>query len=108
MRVPGVATIVARVMGDGLPIGTVGGSYGAQQVRQSVPRLMGKGLDSVSPDASRSTPYDNDEEDYLGLPSQEPIVVQAQPVPQVGPRITVDPSLNAVIVRDRPENMPAY
>ncbi len=108
VRVPGVATIVARVMGDGLPIGTVGGSYGAQQVRQSVPRLMGKGLDSVAPDASRSTPYDNDEEDYLGLPGQEPIVVQAQPVPQVGPRITVDPSLNAVIVRDRPENMPAY
>lgn len=108
VRVPGVATIVARVMGDGLPIGTVGGSYGAQQVRQSVPRLMGKGLDSVSPDESRSTPYDNDEEDYLGLPGQEPIVVQAQPVPQVGPRITVDPSLNAVIVRDRPENMPAY
>ena len=95
-------------MGDGLPIGTVGGSYGAQQVRQSVPRLMGKGLDSVSPDASRSTPYDNDEEDYLGLPGQEPIVVQAQPAPQAGPRITVDPSLNAVIVRDRPENMPAY
>ena len=108
VRVPGVATIVARVMGDGLPIGTVGGSYGAQQVRQSVPRLMGKGLDSVAPDASRSTPYDNDEEDYLGLPGQEPIVVQAQPAPQAGPRITVDPSLNAVIVRDRPENMPAY
>ncbi|WP_293920391.1 type III secretion system outer membrane ring subunit SctC [Sphingobium sp. UBA5915] len=108
VRVPGVATIVARVMGDGLPIGTVGGSYGAQQVRQSVPRLMGKGLDSVAPDASRSTPYDNDEEDYLGLPGQEPIVVQAQPSPQAGPRITVDPSLNAVIVRDRPENMPAY
>ena len=108
VRVPGVATIVARVMGDGLPIGTVGGSYGAQQVRQSVPRLMGKGLDSVAPDSSRSTPYDNDEEDYLGLPGQEPIVVQAQPAPQAGPRITVDPSLNAVIVRDRPENMPAY
>jgi type III secretion protein C len=108
VRVPGVATIVARVMGDGLPIGTVGGSYGAQQVRQSVPRLMGKGLDSVAPDASRSTPYDNDEEDYLGLPGQEPIVVQAQPAPQAGPRSTVDPSLNAVIVRDRPENMPAY
>ena len=108
VRVPGVAPSVARVMGDGLPIGTVGGSYGAQQVRQSVPRLMGKGLDSVAPDASRSTPYDNDEEDYLGLPGQEPIVVQAQPAPQAGPRITVDPSLNAVIVRDRPENMPAY
>ena len=80
VRVPGVATIVARVMGDGLPIGTVGGSYGAQQVRQSVPRLMGKGLDSVAPDASRSTPYDNDEEDYLGLPGQEPIVVQLLPL----------------------------
>jgi len=110
VRMPGVATIVARIMGDGLPIGTVGAAYGDQQVRQSVPRLMGKGLDSVAPDASRSTPYDDDEEDYLGLPSagQRTAQPQPQPLPQVGPRITVDPSLNAVIVRDRPENMPAY
>lgn len=116
VRVPGVATTVSRVMGDGQPIGSVTGSYGEQRIRHSAPRLMGKGLDSVNPDASRSTPYDNDEEDYLGLPgsggvgngSAANLTVQAQPLPQTGPRITVDPSLNAVIVRDRPENMPAY
>lgn len=108
VRVPGVATTVSRIMGDGLPIGATGQTYGEQRVRQSVPRLMGKGLDSVAPDASRSTPYDNDEEDYLGLPGGNQPGAQPQPLPQAGPRITVDPSLNAVIVRDRPENMPAY
>ncbi|KAK0331152.1 hypothetical protein LTR94_030042, partial [Friedmanniomyces endolithicus] len=47
--------------------------------------------------------------DYLGLPGgngANQIVVEAPP--RSGPRITVDPSLNAVIIRDRPENMPAY
>ncbi len=109
VRVPGVGTTVSRIMGDGMPVGTVNGSYGEQKVRQSVPRLMGRGLDSVPPDGSRATPYDNDDQDYLGLPpggSQG--AAQPQPLPQVGPRITTDPSLNAVIVRDRPENMPAY
>lgn len=110
IRVPGVGTTVSRIMGDGMPIEAVGGSYGEQQVRQSVPRLMGKGLDSVRPDASRSTPYDNDEEDYLGLPPSDGAMqsTQPQPLSRTGPRITTDPSLNAVIVRDRPENMPAY
>ncbi len=109
VRVPGVATTVSRIMGDGQPIGSVNGTYGEQTVRQSAPRLMGKGLDSVRPGQSQSTPYDNDEEDYLGLPGGGAnLTVQAQPLPQTGPRITVDPSLNAVIVRDRPENMPAY
>jgi len=110
VRVPGVGTTIARVMGDGLPIGTVGGVYGDQRIRQSAPRLMGRGLDRVPPDSAQATPYDNDEEDYLGLPpagngarGQAPA-----PLPQGGPRITVDPALNAVIVRDRPENMPAY
>ncbi|MCI4592617.1 type III secretion system outer membrane ring subunit SctC [Sphingobium sp. BYY-5] len=108
VRVPGVATTVSRIMGDGQPIGAVGATYGDQKIRQSAPRLMGRGLDSVAPDASRSTPYDNDEEDYLGLPGGVRASAQPQPLPQAGPRITVDPSLNAVIVRDRPENMPAY
>ncbi|BBD03226.1 MULTISPECIES: type III secretion system outer membrane ring subunit SctC [Sphingobium] len=109
VRVPGVATTVSRIMGDGQPIGSVTGSYGEQKVRQSAPRLMGRGLDSVRPGDSQSTPYDNDDEDYLGLPGgngANQIVVEAPP--RSGPRITVDPSLNAVIIRDRPENMPAY
>jgi len=108
VRVPGVGTTIARVMGDGLPIGAVSGAYGDQRVRQSAPRLLGRGLDSVPPDPSRATPYDDDE-DYLGLPAPTPASLPAPaPLPRNGPRITVDPSLNAVIVRDRPENMPAY
>lgn len=110
IRVPGVGATLSRVMGDGSPVngGLVAG-YGDVSVRQSQPRLLGKGLDSVAPDASRSTPYDDDE--YLGIPPRPP-VEDAQAAPQHlssrGPRIAIDPTLNAVIVRDRPENMPAY
>lgn len=114
IRIPGVATTLSRVMGDGQPIGTVAGSYGGQQIRHSQPRLMGRGLDATPADPSRGPSFGSPQEDeYLGLPpgagAQQP---QPQPVAQggspTGPRITVDPSLNAVVVRDRPENMPAY
>lgn len=109
VRVPGVATTISRIMGDGMPIGTVGNSYGEQRVRQSQPRLGGRGLDSVQPDASRQPPVSAQDDEYLGLPQNQPAAApQPQPLPANGPRITVDPSLNAVIVRDRPENMPAY
>jgi type III secretion protein C len=106
IRVPGVAATVARVMGDGLPIAAISASYGEQRLRQSAPRLLGRGLDAVPPDRSRALP-DDDEEDYLGEP---PAPAPAAPARAAGsgPRITVDPALNAVIVRDRPENMPAY
>lgn len=106
VRVPGVAMTISRVMGDGLPIGDVTGSYGEQRLRQSAPRLLGRGLDAVPPDTARATPYDD--EDYLGPPPPARPAAGAVPLPEAGPRITVDPALNAVIVRDRPENMPAY
>lgn len=109
IRVPGVGATLSRVMGDGAVTGGITAGYSDVAIRQSQPRLLGRGLDSVAPDASRSTPYDDDE--YLGIPPRPPIeqVHDApQNLPQRGPRIAIDPALNAVIVRDRPENMPAY
>jgi type III secretion protein C len=113
IRVPGVGATLSRVMGDGAVTGGITAGYSDIAIRQSQPRLLGRGLDSVAPDASRSTPYDDDE--YLGIPPRPPaedIRGQAgngaQNLPQRGPRIAIDPALNAVIVRDRPENMPAY
>ncbi|WP_336970721.1 type III secretion system outer membrane ring subunit SctC [Sphingobium aromaticiconvertens] len=108
VRVPGVGTTMARVMGDGAAIGTVGGNYGEQRVRQSRPRLGGRGLDSIGPDAARTGPMTAQEDEYLGLPPEGAVAQPAALPPQNGPRITVDPSLNAVVVRDRPENMTAY
>ena len=97
-------------MGDGAPVaGSIGATYGGRTVRRSQPRLLGRGLDATRPDAQQATPYDDD--DYLGLP---PVAVapvasaQNSGYLQSGPRIAIDPSLNAIIVRDRPENMPAY
>lgn len=111
--VPGVGSTLSRIMGDGAPVaGSVGASYGGRTVRQSQPRLLGRGLDSVRPGANQSTPYDNDDEDYLGLGSAPPppaaSAAAAAGYVQAGPRIAIDPSLNAIVVRDRPENMPAY
>lgn len=109
VRVPGVGTTLSQVMGDGAPVfGSVSASYAGRRLRQSQPRLGGRGLDSVAPDGTQTTPYDlpPDDGDYIGLPPG-----QAQAAPrysQSGPRISIDPSINAVIVRDRPENMAAY
>lgn len=109
IRVPGVGATLSRVMGDGAVAGGMTAGYSDVAIRQSQPRLLGKGLDSVAPDASRSTPYDDDE--YLGIPPRPAVEdARGEPrnLPQQGPRIAIDPALNAVIVRDRPENMPAY
>lgn len=110
VRVPGVGSTLSRVMGDGAVTGGITAGYSDVAIRQSQPRLLGKGLDSVAPDASRSTPYDDDE--YLGIPPRQPVEdargQQQQGPSRQGPRIAIDPALNAVIVRDRPENMPAY
>ncbi|PCD03207.1 EscC/YscC/HrcC family type III secretion system outer membrane ring protein [Sphingomonas spermidinifaciens] len=111
LTVPGVGTSLSRIMGDGSAVaGSISASYGGRTLRQSAQRLGGRGLNSIAPDANQTpqlTPYDDE---YLGLPPSAPVpVVSArEPSPQGGPRIAIDPSLNAVIVRDRPENMPAY
>jgi type III secretion protein C len=107
IRVPGVGATLSRIMGDGSPVaGGVAAGYGDKVVRQSQPRLLGRGLDSVAPNSNQATPYDDE---YLGLP---PVAVESvAEAPKVvggGPRIAIDPSLNAIVVRDRPENMSAY
>jgi type III secretion protein C len=107
IRVPGVGATLSRIMGDGGPVaGGVAAGYGDKVVRQSQPRLLGRGLDSVAPNPNQATPYDDE---YLGLPpvTVEP-VAEAPRMAGGGPRIAIDPSLNAVVVRDRPENMSAY
>lgn len=112
LTIPGVGTSLNRIMGDGSAVaGTVHASYGgARTLRQSQPRLGGRGLNAVPPDASQQSqlvPYDDE---YLGLPpmGSVPVASARELPPQGGPRIAIDPSLNAIIVRDRPENMPAY
>ncbi|WP_404334968.1 type III secretion system outer membrane ring subunit SctC [Sphingomonas sp. MMS12-HWE2-04] len=111
VKVPGVGTTLSQIMGDGAPVsGSVEGQYGSRTLRQSQPRLGGRGLNAVAPDAGQaSQAYPNDDE-YLGLPGGNQGNAVAQPArwAQAGPRISIDPSLNAVIVRDRPENMQAY
>ena len=111
VRVPGVGTILNQIMGDGSPVaGSIAASYGSRTIRQSQPRLGGRGLGRIAPDASQMSPYGND---YLGVMPADPTHIAAPAESkgrylQSGPRIAIDPSLNAVIVRDRPENMPAY
>ncbi|AHE54848.1 type III secretion system outer membrane ring subunit SctC [Sphingomonas sanxanigenens] len=113
LTVPGVGTSLSRIMGDGSPVaGTIAASYGGRTIRQSAQRLGGRGLNAAPPDQAQTpqlAPYDDE---YLGLPPEGaapvPYASARQPAPQGGPRIAIDPSLNAIIVRDRPENMPAY
>lgn len=109
IRIPGVGATLSRIMGDGSPVagGLVAG-YGDKTIRQSQPRLGGRGLDATPPAANQAAPY---EDEYLGLPTITPLPVVEAEAPRYaggGPRIAIDPALNAVIVRDRPENMRAY
>ncbi|MBB4858847.1 type III secretion protein C [Novosphingobium chloroacetimidivorans] len=108
IRVPGVGATLSRIMGDGGPVaGGVAAGYGDKVVRQSQPRLLGRGLDAVAPNPNQATPYDDE---YLGLPpvAAAAPIVDAPKATGGGPRIAIDPSLNAIVVRDRPENMSAY
>lgn len=111
LTIPGVGTSLSRIMGDGSAVaGTVNASYGGRTLRQSQPRLGGRGLNAIPPDASQQAQLQPYDDEYLGLPpmGSVPVVSARELPPQGGPRIAIDPSLNAVIVRDRPENMPAY
>lgn len=111
LTIPGVGTSLSRIMGDGSAVaGSVNSSYGGRTLRQSQPRLGGRGLNAVPPDASQQTQMQPYDDEYLGLPpmGSVPVVSARELPPQGGPRIAIDPSLNAVIVRDRPENMQAY
>lgn len=107
LRVPGVGSILSRIMGDGAPVGGVEGQYGRARLRPTQPRLGGRGLDSIAPGTGPATAEDDE---YLGLATDDRVTLASAeyPASRPGPRIGTDPSLNAVIVRDRPENMPAY
>jgi type III secretion protein C len=102
--IPGVGSILMGVMGDGRGSRTVSTSGNFDIARQSLPRLLGRGLGSVPPDASQRD-YDDDEGGRGG---------SAAPARQVstrdinGPHVEVDATNNAVIVRDRPESMKVY
>ena len=102
--IPGVGSILMGVMGDGRTSRTVSTSGNFDIARQSLPRLLGRGLGSVPPDASQRD-YDDDEGGRGG---------GAAPTRQTagrdlnGPHVEVDATNNAVLVRDRPESMKVY
>ena len=101
--IPGVASILRGVMGDGRPSETVSTSGNFDVARQSLPRLLGRGLTAVPPDASQ-----RDYDDANG-PSGGGAVVQQVVARDInGPHIEVDATNNAVIIRDRPESMTVY
>ncbi len=101
--IPGVATILRGIMGDGRASETVSTSGNFDIARQSLPRLLGRGLSSVPPNAAQ--------QDYDDSP---PVAGEAAPTRTLalrdvnGPRIEVDAATNAVIIRDRPESMSVY
>jgi type III secretion protein C len=99
---PGVGSILRGIMGDGRPSETVSTSGNFDIARQSLPRLLGRGLGSVPPDASQQD-YDDAQ---VGGASPQARAVSIRDVN--GPRVEVDSTNNAVIVRDRPESMSVY
>lgn len=107
LRVPGVGSILSRIMGDGSPINGIQVQYGRSKLRPSQSGLRGQGLDSIGESNGQGAAQDDE---YLGAAAEPAPRLQAAgyTVDRNGPRISTDPSLNAVIVRDRPENMPAY
>ena len=101
---PGVASILRGIMGDGRQSSTVSTSGNFDIARQSVPRLLGRGLTAVPPDAAQRD-YD-DENGASGVGGAAPATVAIRDVN--GPRVEVDATNNAVIIRDRPESMSVY
>lgn len=103
IAIPGVASILRGMMGDGRPSSTVSTSGNFDVRRQSMPRLGGRGLNAVAPgEEQRSF-------DEQGTPGFDTVVVkEAAPRDINGPRVEVDPANNAVLVRDRPESMRVY
>ncbi len=103
--IPGVGSILMGVMGDGRSSRTVSTSGNFDIARQSLPRLLGRGLGSVPPDASQRD-YDDDESTRGGggaAPARQNTGRDLN-----GPHVEVDATNNAVLVRDRPESMKVY
>jgi type III secretion protein C len=100
---PGLASILRGIMGDGRRSETVSTSGNFEIARQSLPRLLGRGLGATPPDASQQ-----DYDDAGSVSNPEPQVQAAVARGVNGPRVEVDSTNNAVIVRDRPESMSVY
>jgi type III secretion protein C len=103
ITIPGVGSILRGMMGDGRPSSTVSTSGNFELERQSMQRLGGRGLNAVPPDeAQRGF-------DQQGTPGIDTVVVKEASVRDInGPRVEIDPSNNAVLIRDRPEAMSVY
>lgn len=90
--VPGVATLLQEQMGDGSQVGNVSSNSSNEFSTNGLTRL---GMSRMR--NARLTAQDDEGEDSaVGAVGLD------------GPRISADPTVNAVIVRDRPEAMPVY
>jgi type III secretion protein C len=101
--IPGVGSILRGMMGDGRPSETVSTSGNFEIARQSLPRLLGRGLDAVPPSAAQQ-----DYDDAPAVGGAPPQVREVSIRDVNGPRVEVDSTNNAVLVRDRPESMSVY
>lgn len=106
VKVAGVASVLRSLVGDGR---ATAASYGTRVIRQSAQRVGGTGLAATAPDPNQAAilglPYGG--LPVLGLDGAEAGPAPAAPAGD-GPRIEVNPFMNAVIVRDAPERMQAY
>jgi type III secretion protein C len=103
MIVPGVASVLRGIMGDGRPSETVtsGGNYELNK------RAMSQGVGEPVSRADRVADFgDGYEEEYGDQPRRRERGSGGGDVN--GPRIEVDVANKAVIVRDRPEAMATY
>jgi len=112
--VPGVATILNQLLGDG----DNGGSAraGSTSLPPAVSGLRGKGLAALgnrlasaqgtSGTGGYSSGLESDESAQLATPSRS--AFRASIEAGDTPRIVADPYRNALIIRDSPDRMPAY
>jgi len=112
--VPGVATILNQLLGDGDNGGSAGG--GSTSLPPAVSGLRGKGLAALgnrlasaqgtSGTGGYSSGLESDESAQLATPSRS--AFRASIEAGDTPRIVADPYRNALIIRDTPDRMPAY
>ena len=91
--VPGVATLLLEQMGDGSQVGAVSSNSSNEYSSNGMTRL---GMSRM-----RNAQITGDETDHDDAGGSAATGLD-------GPRISADPTVNAVIVRDRPEAMPVY
>ena len=95
--IPGVATLLLEQMGDGRQVSQV--TSGATN-EYAISGLRGL--------RDRGPARQNDSGDFRDLRDSDERRQDTPPYDLDGPRISADPTVNAVIVRDRPETMAVY